>query len=371
MTTKELRIGLIGVGAIAGFVHYPGLSLIDGVTIAGVCDSDADLVARRQKEWGVKVGYTDAFRFLDEVALDAVVVATPNVYHQPIVLRALERGCHVLCEKPLDMSAQASMSMYLAARNSGLRHMTGFTYKFGPGLVYLKSLIHRGDLGEIRHARFQRLHDWGEVSLGWRQYRRTAGSGELGDVGSHRTDLAEDILGPIASVCASLKQVLRRTKTADGKPCDPQDVEDWAAWIAEFASGVTGVFEVGKLSTGRGSRGEDDVAGFDGSEASALYQLHDPTAILWAARGKPFERRAVPESFLKQSGSPRDPNVGDPWHTFRFDQAWEFVSAIREGRDCSSSFWHGVRAQIVTEAIAESAASRRWVDIPPGIGVEG
>ena len=370
MKTKELRIGLIGVGGIAAFVHYPGLSLIEGVTISGVCDPDADLVARRQKEWGVNIGYTDALKFLDEVALDAVVVATPNVYHEPIVQRALEHGCHVLCEKPLSMSAQATRSMYLAARSAGLRHMTAFTYRFVPALAYIKSLIQRGELGEIRHARFKRLHYWGEVSLGWRQYRKSAGSGELGDVGSHRADFAEDILGPIASVCASMKQVIRRTETADGKACDPQDVEDWVAWIAEFASGATGVFEMGKLSNGRGPKGDDDVAEFEGSQASAVYQLHDPTSFLWAARGDAYERRAVPEGFLKRPGSPRDPGAGDPFQTFRFDQAWEFVSAIREERDCSPTFWHGVRAQIVTEAIQAAATSRRWIDIPPGIGVE-
>jgi len=369
MKTEELRIGMIGVGGIADLVHHPGLSLIDGVTIAGVCDSDADLVARRKREWGVKASYTDAFRFLDEVAMDAVVVATPNVHHRPIVLRAFERGLHVLCEKPLGMSAAVTMDMYQAARKAGVRHMTAFTYRFVPALAYIKSLIQGGELGEIRHARFQRLQDWGEFSIGWRQYRSMAGSGELGDMGSHRIDFSEDILGPIVSVCSSMRQVVQRTQSADGEPCDAQDVEDWVAWIAEFDCGTTGVFEMGKLSKGRGPKGDHDVAEFNGSKASVAYQLHDPTSFLWAARGEPYTRQPVPDAFLKRPGSPRDPSEGNPWHTFRFDQAWEYVSAIREGRDCIPSFWHGVRAQIVTEAIAEASHSRQWIDIPAGIGV--
>ena len=72
----------------------------------------------------------------------------------------------------------------------------------------------------------------------------------------------------------------------------------------------------------------------------------------------------MPKRFLTLPGSPRDPKEGDPAQTFRFDQAWEFVCAIREGRDCVPSFFHGMRAQVVAEAILEAAASRKWVDVP-------
>ena len=204
--------------------------------------------------------------------------------------------------------------------------MSAFTYRFAPGMTFLRHLVQTGELGEIRHARFQRLQDWGEHAIGWRQYKAQAGSGELGDMGIHCIDYAEDLLGQIVAVCASMKQVVPRRTTASGQNCAPQDVEDWVAWIAEFESGATGVFEMTKLSKGRGPGGDHDLAELNGSEASALYR-------------------------------------GNPVVTFRYDQAWEFVSAIRQQRDATPSFYHGMRAQAVAEGIVEASRERRWVSV--------
>jgi predicted dehydrogenase len=184
-------------------------------------------------------------------------------------------------------------------------------------------------------------------------------------MGIHRLDFAEDLLGPIRSVCGAMKQWAVRDRTPDGRVCRAQDVEDWAAWLAVFAGGATGVFEMGKLTRGRGPDGGHDVAELNGTEASAAYQLHTPHQVLFARRGEPYAPLPVPTEFLKRPGSPRDPEEGDPQVTFRYDQEWEFVSAIRENRDCVPSFYHGVRAVCVAESIAESAHTRRWVDVPP------
>lgn len=364
MVEEPLRVGLVGLGGVCAAVHYPGLARIPGVQIAGVCDVDPEVLRRRRAEWGIDAGYAAIAGLLREVQPDAVVVATPNVRHRELALRALQARCHVLCEKPLGMDYPQTREMYQAARNSGLRHMTAFTYRFVPGMNYLRHLVRTGELGQIRHARFQRLQDWGEHAIGWRQYRGQAGSGELGDMGIHRLDLAEDLLGPIRSVCSSLKQWVVRDSTATGQLCPPQDVEDWAAWIAEFDSGATGVFEMGKLTRGRGPDGGHDVAELNGSEASAAYQLHTPHEVLFAVRGEPYRSRPVPEEFLKRAGSPRDPRQGDPLATFRYDQAWEFVCAIRERRECLPSFFHGMRAQAVAETILEASRSRRWAEVP-------
>ena len=71
----------------------------------------------------------------------------------------------------------------------------------------------------------------------------------------------------------------------------------------------------------------------------------------------------VPDEFLKRHGSPRNPSEGDPVATFRYDQAWEFISAISENRECVPSFYHGMRAQAVADAILLAVKDRRWVKI--------
>ena len=361
---QKIRVGLVGLGSVCSSVHYPGLKRIPGVEIAGICDTDPERLELRRREWGIEAGFENMSDLLSGIEPDAVVIATPNVSHRELVLEALGAGCHVHCEKPLGMNFDETVEMYRAGRDSGLRHMTAFTYRFVPGMNYIRHLVRQGELGEIRHARFQRLQDWGENAIGWRQYRDQAGSGELGDMGIHRVDFAEDLLGPIAAVCSSTKQWVDRVQTKSGEACPPQDVEDWVAWIVEFESGTTGVFEMGKLTKGRGPDGGHDVAELNGTEASATYQLHTPHQILFARRGEPYAPVDVPGEFLKRAGSPRNPAEGDPVRTFRYDQEWEFISAIREQRDCFPSFFHGMRAQGVAEAILQAAAERRWVDVP-------
>lgn len=358
-----MRVGLIGVGGVCGAVHHPGLARIAGVEIAALCDPDVSLLQRRSQEWGVAATFTDVDKFLQQ-GLDAAVIATPNHLHRGLIEAVLAAGCNVMCEKPLGMDLAETIAIYQTARASGLRHMTAFTYRFVPGMTYIKHLVDSGALGTIRHARVQRLQDWGEHAIGWRQYRAQAGLGELGDMGIHRIDYAEDLMGPITSVCASMKQLVPRDRSADGIPCDPQDVEDWVAWIAEFDSGATCVFEMGKLTKGRGPGGDHDLAELNGTDASVCYHLHTPHEVLFAKRGEPYRVMPVPGKFLTRPGSLRDPAEGDPVKAFRYDQAWEFVSAIRESRECVPSFYHGMRAQAVAEAVVTASRDRRWVDVP-------
>ncbi|MFH1570841.1 MAG: Gfo/Idh/MocA family oxidoreductase, partial [Gemmatimonadota bacterium] len=256
----ELRVGLVGLGSVCAGVHYPGLARVSGVRVAAVCDIDGERLRQRQQEWGVEQGYARIEDMLPAAQLDAVVIATPNDAHPGLVRQALAAGCHVLCEKPLALDAGSAERMYRTGVASGRRHMTALTYRFVPAMRYLHHLVQQGDLGELRHARFQRLQDWGEGPIGWRQYRSRAGIGELGDMGIHRIDLAESLLGPISHVTAAMRQVVPRDRTTAGAACAPQDVEDWVAWIAEFEGGATGVFEMGKLTRGRGPSGDHDVA---------------------------------------------------------------------------------------------------------------
>jgi len=365
MTNQSVRVGLIGVGGICGYVHQPGLDRIADVEIVGLCDPNPELLEKRQREWEIDNIYQDSEAFLREVKPAAVVIATPNVEHKKLILQALAAGCHVICEKPLGLDLAETVEIYEAAKKAGVRHMTAFTYRFSPAMRYLRHLVHSGELGEIRHARIQRLQDWGDLAIGWRQYKAMAGSGELGDMGIHRLDFAMDLLGPITSVSASTRQWLPRDHTPDGRTVPPQDVEEWVGWLADFESGATGVFEMGKLTKGRSGKGDHDLAEINGSKASAVYELHNPHQVLFAKAGRnqAYEARPVPAEFMTGPGSPRDPNEGDPQQVFRFDQAWEFISAIREGRDCRPSFYDGMRAQAVADTILQAASERRWIDI--------
>jgi hypothetical protein len=103
----------------------------------------------------------------------------------------------------------------------------------------------------------------------------------------------------------------------------------------------------------------------NGEEASLVYNLERPLELMIGKKGESELRRvAVPEQFLKVPNSPRKVREGDPLVTFRYDQDFEFISAIHEKRNCWPSFVDGARVSAVIDCVLESEKSRRWVDVP-------
>jgi predicted dehydrogenase len=363
---QPVNVGLIGVGGIAAFTHYPGLKSAAGASVVAMTDTDAGLLAQRKAEWPEVRSCGDAAELLDTPGLDAVVIATPNCTHRSLVLAAVGAGKHVTCEKPLAMNIAEARDMLAAAKRAGVRHMTAFSYRFVPAMQYLRHLIERGDLGEPLHFRAQRFQDWHVHSLGWRQWRDTAGTGELGDMASHRIDYGRFLIGEIKSVCGMMKQFVPRDTDTKGVPVRPSDTDDWCALIMEFANGVTGVIESSKLARGQGSGGHGhDYVEVNGAEASAVYQLRKPYELQVGRRDGRFETVMAPERFWKIPHSLRTAGEGDPSVVWRFDQSAEFVAAIREGRDAQPSFADGARCQAVMDSVALSWSERRWVDVEP------
>ena len=359
-----VRVAIIGAGAVSDYHHVPAIRLDARARLVGACDANSQLLEKRKSEWGVAKVSTDPEVMCADPDIDAVVIATPNYTHRAIALAAVRHGKHVMCEKPLGLSAAEVREMYQAARDASLVHMTAFTYRFAPAMRYMKHLVSSGALGEPRHFRSQRFLDWPETSWGWRQYRKLAGAGDLFDMTIHRIDLAMDLLGPIDRVCGALARFAPRIETATGERCAPSDVDDWSSIIGHFTCGATGVWEGTTLAKGyhRGGFGHE-WAEINGSEGSVVYQLHAPHSVLLGKTGQDLAQVEVPREFLKPADSPRDPELGEPATVFRYDLMWEFISAIVARRQASPSFYDGLTAQMVADAVIESHQSRRWVEI--------
>lgn len=362
--TDQVRIAIIGAGAVSDFHHVPGINVDPRAELVAVCDPNEALLAQREKDWGPIKTTTDVQVIADDIDIDAVIIATPNFTHKELTLACLEGGKHVMCEKPLGLNFSDSAEMYRAARDRDLRHMTAFTYRFAPSMRFLRELVHSGKLGTPRHFRSQRFLDLPETSWGWRQFKDKAGAGDLFDMTIHRIDFAQDLMGPIESVCGAVAQFTPRDVTEDGKPCTPSEVDDWSSLIGRFKSGAVGVWEGSTVMKGHHNKGVGfEWAEVNGSEGSAVYQLTDPNVILVGKYGGSMEKVPIPEEHLVIPGSPRDPHAGEPSTVFRYDLVWEFVSAIVEGRDAVPGFDHGASAQFIADAVLESNEKRTWVDI--------
>ena len=187
-----------------------------------------------------------------------------------------------------------------------------------------------------------------------------AGSGELGDMLSHRVDFALRLVGPMTRLVAQMKILLHDRQGSSS------DLEDWVALISEFKGGATGVLESSKLALGRNEGGRSlDYVEINGSNGSVEF-----TTGKWdqLQHGKPggsgMAPLPVPREFWVWPGSPRNPDAGDPLLTFRYDQAFEFIDAIRNHRPCNPSFHDGARVQAVLDSALHSAESQAWVNVP-------
>jgi predicted dehydrogenase len=356
---KTIQIAFVGCGSITLQNHLPGFRLCPGVRVAALCDTDPVTLERARQATGVEVTSTRYEEVVSRDDVDAVVIATPNHTHAPIALEAVARGKHVLCEKPLALSAGDAQAMAEAGDRAGVRHMTAFTYRFVPAMRYLRDLVRRGDLGEPYHYRSCRLQDWGTRNLGWRQVRKLAGTGELGDMLSHRIDFAHLLVGPMRRLVADVRNL---TPVRGGQP---NDTEDWVAILAQFECGASGVLESSKLASGRNESWRSlDYVELNGSERSFVFTTGSwNTLQTGRAGGAGLETIEIPRDYWTWPGAPRDPAQGDPLVTFRYDQAWEFVEAIRQGRPCVPSFHEGAQAQRVMDAALRSAEAGAWVEV--------
>ena len=357
-----ITVALIGTGKVTLSNHLPGITRCPGASLTALCDADPRVLEDASRASGIVRTWTDPLACIRESGVDAVIVATPNRVHHPIAMAAIAAGRHVLCEKPLALTASQAREMAAAAGAAGVRHMTAFTYRFVPAIRYMKRLIDEGFIGEPWHFRAQRFQDWERRFLGWRQMASEAGTGEVGDMLSHRLDYAHLFIGPISRVIARTRRLLATRVDAAGRE-HPSDLEDWVGCVVDFENGATGVLESTKVAIGHTQAGIGrDYCEVNGSEGTIVYELLHPHRVLGARRGGALQAMAVPPELLSLSGGPLDPDV-DPLQAFRWDQNAEFIAAIQEQRDCVPSFHDGVRVQDVMDAIVRSAADGRAVDV--------
>ena len=357
---NTIGVAIVGCGGITLQNHLPGLALCAETRVVALCDTNAATLESASRDTGINVTSTKYEEIVTRDDVQAVIIATPNISHGPIAHAAIAAGKHVLCEKPIAMNYEEAKGMADAADAAGVRHMSAFTYRFVPAMRYLHHLVAQGDLGQPYHYRSCRLQDWGARNLGWRQVKALASTGELGDMLSHRIDFAQFLIAPIQRLVANMKQLI---PTRGGQP---SDLDDWVAVLAEFRGGATGVLESSKLASGRNESWRSlDWVELNGSEATFEFTTGKWNELQYGKGDGPgLAPLAVPREFWTWPGSPRDPSVGDPLVSFRYDQAFEFIDAIRNQRACTPSFHEGVRTQAVIDATVRSAATKAWVDLP-------
>ena len=184
-----IRIGVVGVGAIAQIAHIPVLSKMRGAQLVALCDNDGPKARSLADRFGVPDVFTDIEDLLEFDELDAVIITTPNHLHEPHVLSAIQAGVDVLCERPLALTARGVERLLSAAQRAERKVLTALNHRFRSDVQALDRFLRGGELGRLTGVRAG--HYQIKKSLeGWRHRRAEAGGGAFFEYGLPLLDLA-------------------------------------------------------------------------------------------------------------------------------------------------------------------------------------
>jgi predicted dehydrogenase len=380
--TRQIRIGIVGVGGIAQNQHIPGyLRRCQDVEIVALCDIDEDKLKSVGARYGVPRLTTDYRELVRMEDLDAVDICTLPDMHHPVAMAAIERGKHVFCEKPLALTYPLATQMYKVAEAAGVKTGVGFTHRMTPAARLAQRMISSGALGDIYHviaiyamggAHFE------ELPMTRRRTRAVNGGGPLFELGSHMVDMVRWWLGQeIVAVCAQTRTFVRQRRWPGSPEFGEVDVEDASVFMADLEGGSMGLFINSSVFTARnfdqrvevyGSRGAilydqgrpyelRACVGKEMMEPCAGYGIYSPAWGLYRDE-EPYPVIPVPQDLLDGRAAPweRPPTQTLTPH---------FVAALR-GQDAPllPTFYEGMKVQEVLDAVLLSAEERRWVTLP-------
>lgn len=243
---EPVRYGVIGCGMIAFHKHLPAMKKC-GAHLVAACDSSASLAQQAIDQFGVPgaKAYTDWEALLRDDAVEAVLILTPNFLHERMTVAALRAGKHVLCEKPMAISAQEAQNMLRARDDSGKLLTIGCQYRFMPASRYIKQEVDAGALGDIYYAKARALRrrlvpTWGDFFN-----KETQGGGAVIDFATHVLDLTLYLMNNYrpALVMASTYNAFGHAKDAGNRWGSwndrPYEVEDAAFAMVRMENGAT------------------------------------------------------------------------------------------------------------------------------------
>jgi len=349
----KVQIGIIGTGGWAEHMYLPSLRSHPKVEIAAICGRQRDRAEALAKRHGIASVFTDYRELIKRGNLHALLVATPDDLHYPVVMRALDAGLHVLCEKPLANSVDEASAMLAKAQAAGVKHMILFVARWTPHFRHVKRLLADNYIGRAFQAHFSFLTGFGRRGeYMWRFDRRRA-NGAVADLGSHMIDLARWYLGDVVNVNAHLATFIDRPG-ADGDPLD--QANDSALLTLEFAQGAHVTIEVSAVAS-TGDRWAEQHLALHGETgalcADVVFGGMERGAMVRGVRHSEvrFQTLPVPQDLYNTFECPHDGTALLPGLSLEPSIAPRaFVDAIVDGQPAFPDFHDGLKVQEVVDA---------------------
>jgi predicted dehydrogenase len=382
---RKLRMGMVGggQGAFIGAVHRTAAALGQQIELVAGCFSrDPENTRRTGQELYLDPGR--CYATFEEMAareaarpagdrIDFVTIVTPNRSHFPAARAFLERGIHVMCDKPMTFDVAEARELTALVERTGLVFGVSHNYTGSPLVRHARELFRDGAMGRVRKVIVEYLQDFlvyphekhGQKQALWRVDPAQAGlGGTLGDCGSHALNLLEYVIGPeVAAVCADKSTFL------SGRQLD-EDVN----FLLRLRSGGKGVMTVSQIATGE-------------ENALTLRIYAEEGAIKWAQENPNYlevyrygeERRTLTRGSGYLSGAAASATRVPTGHPEGYLEAFAtiydaFVRAVRahlDGGPLPPSEYGfpdvhaGLRGmEFIHAAVQSAGANAQWVNLP-------
>ncbi len=319
---KTLKVGVIGVGGIAG-THFPGWRESPHAEVIALSDLVPETLQRVGEAQGVELLYDKGENLIANKDIDIVDICTPNMYHTPLAVAALKAGKHVLCEKPLAPTPKDIQKMIAARDESGKLLMTAQHFRYQGTAQALKAELDKGIVGDVYHARSWMLRRSAAPTRPGFILKKHSGGGPCIDIGVHILDLTLWMMGhpkPVSVVGVTQDKLAHQPGAFSnwGGPIPREfDVEEFAAAFVHFENGATLVLEVSWLLHHK-TQGEDmqmwlygDKGGAHWPSNELLFSNNETRQLMNmqlqnAAGGEPHARECIAfaEAIVNKAPSP-------------------------------------------------------------------
>lgn len=343
-----VRVGLLGTG-VGRYLHLPGYKNAQNVVVKAIYSKNSLEAKSVADVFGIPAIYTSWKKLIDKSDIDLVDIALPPFLHYPAAMAAIERGCHILCEKPMAVNLEQAKNMLLAAEKRPVIHMINHQLRFNNKYNLVKSIIDEGQIGKIFHVRWSNISNYrsnSEKPWDWWSDEK-AGGGNLLTSASHVVDTMRWMFGEIKAVSGQLGTWIKKRPVISGAR-KMVTSDDQYCILLETETGVL-------ISNFVSAMGQHDLGNnieIIGSEGTLI--LDNQGEIVLGRKGETM--RVLRNNNLINK---------DDWTESFVGLVDELAGAIIENRPLvsGSTFRDGFCTQKVLDSIKRSWKERRWIFI--------
>lgn len=374
-----MRAAVIGAGFI-GVVHIEQLRRLGDVEVVALVERTQ--AEEKAKKLGIARGYQDYKEMIDWEKPDCIHICTPNNTHYEIAKYAIEKGIHVVCEKPMTCSLAEAEELRKLAKEAGVIHAMNFNYRFYPMAYQMREMVRSGEVGQIYTIHGSYLQDWLylDTDYNWRLEKSASGeSRAFADIGSHWIDLVEfvtglkvvEVLADFATFHPTRKKPKKSIETYSGMALKPEDyeevaidTEDYATVLFHMDNGAHAVCTISQVFAGRKNQLRLAVGG---SQCAVEWDSERSNELWVGKRGEANRQYVKDPSVLAPATAQLSSYPGGHVEGFadsfkqNFRKIYDRIATGKVGD--YADFETGYREMKLGEKIIQSAKEKCWVRI--------